>query len=202
MKSPLPEVGVSRETEDRLDAYLATLAEWNRRINLVAAAPLAEWRLRHVEDSLQLLPLMPAAGVMADLGSGGGLPGLILAAALPEREMHLVESDQRKCAFLLEAARRMGLRQVKVHPRRIETALLPPIAVLTARALAPLAKLLPHAERLLAPDGIAVFPKGRGAEAEIAEARARYAFDLETFASRTDPAATILRLGAIRALRG
>ena len=202
MKSPLPELDVSRETEERLQAYLATLAEWNRRINLVAAASSVEWRQRHVEDSLQLLPLVPEGGVLADLGSGGGLPGLILAAALPDRDVHLVESDQRKCAFLIEAARRMGLRQVKVHPKRIEVVSLPPIAGLTARALAPLARLLPSAERLLALDGVAIFPKGRGAETEIAEARASHAFDLETFASRTDPAATILRLGAIRALRG
>lgn len=197
----LPPPDVSRETRERLEAYLATLAEWNPRINLIAPGPAEGWRERHVEDSLQLMPLLPAEGPLGDLGSGGGLPGLVVAAAWPGREMHLVESDQRKCAFLLEASRRMGLRNVRVHAKRIEAVSLPSLAAVTARALASLDKLLAHAHRLLGPGGVAVFPKGRTAEEEIAEATRSWAFEIERFESRTDPAATILRLGAIRPVR-
>jgi 16S rRNA (guanine(527)-N(7))-methyltransferase RsmG len=197
VREALPEAPVSRETGARLATYLATLAEWNPRINLVAPAPAETWRRRHVEDSLQLLPLLPPAGPFGDLGSGGGLPGLVLAATT-EAEWHLVESDQRKCAFLREAARRMGLCNVTIHPVRIEASRLPPLAALTARALAPLEKLLPHAHRLLAPEGVAVFPKGRTAEQELTAASRAWLMRAERFASRTEPEATILRLSEIR----
>jgi 16S rRNA (guanine527-N7)-methyltransferase len=183
-------MSVSRETMDRIETYLALLERWNRRINLVG--PGDDWRRRHIEDSLQLLPLLPE-GPLADLGSGAGLPGLILAAAT-ETETHLVEADQRKSAFLREAARAMGLAQVTVHATRIENATLPPLATITARALAPLAALLPHAHRLLAPGGTAIFPKGRSAEAELTEAAARWHMQVERFPSRTDPSATIFRI--------
>lgn len=201
MRLPLPAPSVSRETEAALDAYLAALAEWNPRINLVAAAPPEAWRARHVEDSLQLLPLLPHDGPFADLGSGGGLPGLVLAAATGA-EWHLVESDRRKCAFLQEAARRMGLlARVRIHPARIKQVALPPLAALTARALAPLEKLLPHAHRLLAPGGVAIFPKGRQAEQELTAALPAWLMRVERFASRTEPDATILRLREIRPAR-
>jgi 16S rRNA G527 N7-methylase RsmG len=110
----------------------------------------------------------------------------------------LVESDRRKAAFLIEAAGRMGLPRVKVHAQRIEDATLPPIAVVTARALAPLDALLGYAARLLAPGGVAVLPKGRGAEQELTTAAAHWHFTAERFDSRTDPEATILRLSEIR----
>lgn len=201
MREALPPVAVSRETGAALETYLTLLAEWNPRINLVAPSPPASWRERHVEDSLQLLSLLPKDGPIADLGSGAGLPGLILAAAAPAAEFHLVESDQRKCAFLREAARRMALANVTVHPTRIEAARLPPLRAVTARALAPLEKLLPHAHRLLAPGGIAVFPKGKTAEQELTTAAPAWLMRAERFASRTDPEATILRLSEIRPAR-
>ncbi len=202
MSVTLPEADVSRETEAALESYLALLAEWNPRINLVASATIDEWRVRHVTDSTQLAPLFPTGpGPFADLGSGAGLPGLVLAAAGPAAEWHLIESDQRKSAFLREAARRMGLARVTVHAVRIEAAKLPPLRAVTARALAPLEKLLPHAHRLLAPDGVAVFPKGRMAEQELTAAGATWLMHAERFASRTDPEATILRLSEIRPAR-
>ncbi|WP_439596547.1 16S rRNA (guanine(527)-N(7))-methyltransferase RsmG [Falsiroseomonas sp.] len=182
----------------RLELYVDLLLRWNSRINLIGRATLDQLRQRHIEDCLQLAPLLPAGeGPMGDLGSGAGLPGLVLAIATA-RPMHLVESDRRKAAFLTEATAQLGLAGVTIHPTRIETARLPPLAILTARALAPLDTLLAHAARLLAPGGTAVFPKGRTAEAELAEAQARWSFTLNRFPSRTDPEATIFRLSDIR----
>jgi len=184
--------------DERLAAYRDLLLRWNRTINLVAARSAADIERRHIEDSLQLVPLLPGSGPIADLGSGAGLPGLVIAAALPDREIHLVESDRRKCAFLTEAAARLGLVHVRIHPRRIAAADLPPLAAVTARALAPLEALLAYAAQFLAPGGIAVFPKGRTAAQELTAAAAHWHFNVERFPSRTDPEATILRLSEIR----
>jgi 16S rRNA (guanine(527)-N(7))-methyltransferase RsmG len=188
------ELGVSRETEDRLRAFLALLLRWNGRINLVAEdSPDALWQ-RHILDSLQLLPLLPAApGSLTDLGSGGGFPGLVLALA-SGRETHLLESDRRKAAFLSEAARTLALPGVTVHPQRIERASPPPAIAVTARALAPLPLLLPLAAPLLAPGGVLLFPKGRNVEQELTTAAPHWNMRVERFPSRTDPSATILRL--------
>lgn len=191
-----PSLDVSRETEERLRTYLRLLLNWNARINLIAAAPEEEIWQRHVLDSWQMLPLLPA-GPLADLGSGGGLPGLVIAVGR-EEETHLVESDRRKAAFLMEAARSLGLAHVRVHPARIEAARLPPLRVVTARALAPLSDLLGHAARILGSGGVAVFPKGRNAEAELTAAAPHWLMQTERFQSRTDAQATILRLSEIR----
>jgi 16S rRNA (guanine527-N7)-methyltransferase len=193
-----PAFDVSRETRVRLEAYLALLGRWNARINLIGPSPPETWWARHVQDGLQLVPLLPeGCGPVADLGSGAGLPGLILAACVT-RPMHLVEADQRKCAFLREAAREMGLAHVTIHAQRIEAATLPPLACVTARALAPLTSLLAHAHKLVAADGVAIFPKGRMAEAELTEATARWHMEVERFISRTEADATILRIRELR----
>ena len=200
MKHPLTaaEFGVSRETEARLQDYVALLLRWNARINLVAASTLDDVWSRHVLDSLQLLPLLPdMPGSLTDLGSGAGFPGLVLAAA-SGRETHLVESDQRKCVFLREATRMLGLARIHIHPQRIETANPPPAIILTARALAPLTVLLRHSTTLLAPGGVALFPKGRTANDELTAAAAHWTMHVERFPSRTEPAATLLRLSEIR----
>lgn len=191
-----PSLDVSRETEERLRTYLRLLLNWNARINLIAGADEEEAWHRHVLDSWQLLPLLPP-GPLADLGSGGGLPGLVIAIGRAE-ETHLIESDRRKAAFLMEAARALGLHHVRVHPARIEAARLPPLQVVTARALAPLTDLLGHAARILASGGAAVFPKGRNAEAELTAAAPHWLMRTERFPSRTDAQATILRLSEIR----
>jgi len=198
VKQAIPALAPDPARDARLAAYRDLLLRWNATINLVSAKTAAELDERHIADSLQLVPLLPEDGPIADLGSGGGLPGIVIAAALPDREIHLVESDKRKCAFLIEAAGTLGLAKVKVHARRIEQAALPPIAAVTARALAPLPALLGHAAGLLAPGGIAVLPKGRSAEQELTSASAHWHFTIERFESRTDPEATILRLSEIR----
>jgi 16S rRNA (guanine527-N7)-methyltransferase len=198
VKHPIPGLPPDATRDARLATYTDLLLRWNATINLVSARTASEVEQRHIADSLQLLPLLPPAGPIADLGSGAGLPGLVLAAALPEREVHLVESDRRKSAFLIDAAGRMGLARVTIHPQRIEQAILPPIAAMTARALAPLETLLGFAVRILAPGGVAILPKGRNAEQELTAAAAHWHFTIERFESRTDPEATILRLSEIR----
>ncbi|WP_135468314.1 16S rRNA (guanine(527)-N(7))-methyltransferase RsmG [Crenalkalicoccus roseus] len=197
-----PALTVSRETEARLREFLALLRRWNLRINLVADRDeTALWR-RHVLDSLQLVPLLPeGAGPIVDLGSGAGFPGLVLAM-VTGRPTHLIESDRRKAAFLGEAARSLGLGVVTVHPHRIEAAAPPPAAVVTARALAPLPELLRYAHPLLAPGGVALFPKGRRVQEELTAAVRGWTMHVERFPSRTDPVATILRLSEIHPAAG
>jgi 16S rRNA (guanine527-N7)-methyltransferase len=199
IRAALPHVPpLGPEAEAKLDAFLELLLLWNGRINLVAEREPDAIRKRHIADSLQLLPLLPPGEEpIGDLGSGGGFPGLVLAIAAG-RPVHLVESDRRKAAFLNEAAARLGLDKLRVHPSRIEQVALPPLAAVTARALAPLRDLLPHAARLLAPEGFAIFPKGRSAEAELTAALPGWTLRVERFASRTDPEATIFRLSDIR----
>ncbi len=201
MKHHIAELPPDPARDQRLGVYRDLLLKWNASINLVAGKTAAEVDRRHIADSLQLTPLMPIHGAIADLGSGGGLPGIVLAAAFPEREIHLVESDRRKAAFLIEVAGTLKLSRVKIHPERIEQARLPPIAVVTARALAPLDALLRFASKLLAPGGVAVLPKGRSVEQELTSATRHWHFLTERFASRTDPEATILRLSEIRLVR-
>lgn len=190
------ETGVSRETLDRLAAYEATLRKWQPKINLVGPSTLPDaWR-RHFLDSAQLLPLLPeGTRVLVDLGSGAGFPGLVLAI-LGVPEVHLIESDSRKCAFLREAARAADAR-VTVHNKRIEAA--PPIVadVVTARALAPLNDLLGWAHPFIGNRGVAVFPKGQNVADELTDTTKYWMMRTERFDSRTDPTGTILRVSGI-----
>jgi 16S rRNA (guanine527-N7)-methyltransferase len=187
---------VSRETKDRLVAYIDLLLRWNRTINLIARGDESVIWERHIADALALLPLLPPDFPRAiDLGSGAGLPGLILAIATG-KPFDLVEADQRKAAFLREAARATHA-PMTVHAARIETVSLPPAPLITARALAPLPTLLRWAERFLAPGGVCIFPKGRSAADELTAAAAQWHMHVERFASPTDPQATILRISEI-----
>jgi len=187
----------SLEAVGRFDAYRDLLLRWNDRINLISGETLADIDQRHIADCAQLAPLLPPDGPIADLGSGAGLPGIVLAILHPGREIHLVEADKRKAAFLVEASAQVKLPMVRVHACRIENAKLPPLVAITARALAPLVSLLPYAAKFLAPDGVAVFPKGKTAEKELTEAAQDWHFMVERFPSATNPEATILRLSNI-----
>lgn len=188
---------VSRETLERLDCIAALLIRWQKTINLVAPASIpALWR-RHVADSLQLVKYAPpGAGRWVDLGSGGGFPGLVVAAALAGGgfRMHLVESDQRKAAFLREAARQADL-PVEVHTARIEAVapqLAPGSHVVSARALAPLPALLDLAAPFLASGAVGLFLKGRDAERELTEARKGWTLDCALHPSLTDPEGRVI----------
>lgn len=190
------EAGVSRETCERLAVYGEVLRRWQAKINLVGPSTLADvWR-RHFLDSAQLHPLLPeSAGVLVDLGSGAGFPGLVLAV-LGVPEVHLVESDTRKAAFLREAARAAGAN-VTVHAKRIEMVTGVNADVVTARALAPLTDLLAWTHPFVGSRGVAVFPKGQNVGAELDEAAKSWAFAVERLPSRTDPSGTILRVRGI-----
>ena len=185
------------EIEARFAAYRDLLLRWNTRINLISGQTATEIDQRHIADCAQLLPLLPPEGPIADIGSGAGLPGLVLAIMQPEREIHLVESDKRKAAFLVEASAHLKLPMVRVHARRAENAKLAPLSAITARAFAPLDTLLPYAAHFLAQGGVAIFPKGKTAEKELTEAALGWHFTCERFPSTTNPEATILRLSNI-----
>jgi 16S rRNA (guanine527-N7)-methyltransferase len=188
---------VSRETLDRLDRFVRLLLQWQQRLNLIAASTEAKIWTRHVADSLQLIPLAPGARIWADLGSGGGFPGVVIACALadtPGAHVHLVESTGKKAAFLREAIKLVGV-PATVHAMRVEDfAKAPPglIEVVTARALAPLPKLLTLANPLLKSGTFALFPKGQDVEAELTEAAKCWKIQASLALSRTDPKARIV----------
>lgn len=190
------ETGVSRETLDRLAAYEVTLRKWQPKINLVGPSTLPDaWR-RHFLDSAQLFPLIPeSARVLVDLGSGAGFPGLVLAI-MGVPEVHLVESDARKCVFLREAARAANAK-VTVHNKRIEAVTGIEADVVTARALAPLTDLLAWAYPFIGNRGVAVFPKGQNVAEELTDTTKYWKMRTERFDSRTDPTGTILRVSGI-----
>lgn len=170
------------------------MLRWNATINLVSRRDVAHLWDRHIADSIQLSTfahLWPPRAI--DLGSGGGFPGLVLSIAYG-LEVDLIEEDQRKCAFLREAARLTGA-PARVHAVRIEAAEIEPAPLITARALAPLDRLLALAAPLLAPGGECWFLKGREAEAEIAAAAVGWRFEVERRPSRTDPAGSLVRIG-------
>ena len=184
---------VSRETLLTLQTFAALLLKWNRTLNLVARHDEKSIWQRHIADSLQLARWMaPRPERAIDLGSGAGFPGLVLAIAT-QVPFDLVEADQRKAAFLREAARATGA-PVHVHAIRIETASLPLAPLVTARAVAPLAKLLALAAPLLAPRGECLFLKGAGVESELTRASAEWHMQLQRIPSRTAPGASILRI--------
>ncbi|WP_369822911.1 16S rRNA (guanine(527)-N(7))-methyltransferase RsmG [Acetobacter sp. DmW_043] len=161
-------ISVSRETEERLKCFVELLLKWNPRINLVSPKDIHQVWERHVQDSLQIVPLLAGAQSFTDLGSGGGFPGIVAAIAtgIPAT---LVESDQRKAVFLREAAR-LTEAPVTVLAERIEKVDIAPADVVTARALAALPKLLEWTAPLLKKEGRAVFLKGQNAINEIKDA--------------------------------
>jgi 16S rRNA (guanine527-N7)-methyltransferase len=190
-------VPVSRETAARLDRFVATLLRWQPRINLIAPSTEQNLWTRHVADSLQLVALAPGARVWADLGSGAGFPGLVIACALADLagvRIHLVETNLKKIAFLREAVRATGVPAI-VHAEKIETfAASPPepIEVVVARALAPLPRLMPLAYPLLKSGAFGLFPKGQDVAPELTEVSKCWKIQASLTASRTDPKAHIV----------
>lgn len=191
-------MSVSRET-DQLTLYAALIRKWNPAINLVAPSTLDDLETRHVFDSAQLAHASSTArGTWADLGSGGGLPGIVLGIARPDLELTLVESDRRKCSFLRTVIRELDLNNVGVLNNRIEEAAPLSARNISARALAPLPLLMSYIDRHLAKDGTAWLMKGRNWQSEVAKARLSWQFDLNIHASKTDPDAAILEITGIR----
>jgi 16S rRNA (guanine527-N7)-methyltransferase len=183
---------VSRETLARLKAYADVLMDWNARHNLVAKSTLPDLWRRHFWDSAQLAPLVPpAARSLADLGSGAGFPGLVLAAIFPGLAVTLHEATTKKCAFLRLAADRMAV-PVTIQNARLED--LPPTRfdVVTARALAPLPQLLGYAQNFVGPNSVCLFLKGQNVVAELTEAHKCWNMKPSQVPSQTDPSAAIV----------
>lgn len=201
MDSP---VNVSRETDSRLRRYHQLLNEWQGMMNLVSKNSLPDAWSRHFEDSLQLLPLLPAGpAVLADLGSGAGFPGLVVAIARPDIKVHLFESTGKKCRFLETVSRETDI-PVSIHNVRIESVDGTFKAdIVTARALANLSVLLDYAAPWVKanPAVSLIFMKGAQADSEVAEARKSWVFDLKEVQSRTEENAKILILTNVRRAR-
>lgn len=193
----LDRLNVSRETFPRLERYVDLLLSWQARINLIGPATVSSVWERHILDSLQLLPLLPpGTRVLAELGSGAGIPGLVLAIAAG-LEAHLYESNGKKTAFLREAARQTGTR-AHVHAIRLETlkteTKLPPVDCVVARALAPLPLLLDYAEPFLSRGAVGLFHKGQDVDAELTEATKYWKMKVTKHASLFDSRGTILEI--------
>jgi 16S rRNA (guanine527-N7)-methyltransferase len=189
---------VSRETAERLDRFVELLLTWQRATHLIAPSTLPNLWTRHILDSLQLLALAGDARRWVDVGTGGGFPGLVIACALagvPGAVVHLVESNAKKAAFLREACR-VTDAPARVHRERMEDFAVRfqnGLQIVTARAVAPLKSLLNLCFPLLADSrAMALFPKGRSAEAELAEAAAAFTMNAQLVPSRTDPMGRIL----------
>lgn len=189
---------VSRETQDRLRRYHDLLLRWTERINLIAPSTRGDAWSRHIADSAQLWQHAPEnAKTWADLGAGGGLPGLVIAilAAGEQTELRvtLIESDRRKAAFLQHAVGQLGL-DACVLASRVEAAGVPPQDVISARALAPLGRLITLSRPLLHDRSIMLFPKGRSALSELTEAERSWHIRYEVVPSRIDEGGTIIKI--------
>jgi 16S rRNA (guanine527-N7)-methyltransferase len=184
--------GVSRETLARLKGYADVLADWNALHNLVAKSTLPDLWRRHFWDSAQLAPLIPdTARTLADLGSGAGFPGLVLAVMFPKLAVTLHEATTKKCAFLQAAADRMGV-SVTIQNVRLEDLPAKAFDVVTARALAPLPKLLEYAQNFVGPGSICLFLKGQNVGAELTRAHKYGKFEASQAPSQTDPSGAIV----------
>jgi len=188
---------VSRETLEKLDAYVALLLKWQPIKNLVGPSTLPTIWSRHVLDSLQILDYLPTEKIIVDLGSGAGFPGLVIASVLasrPEACVHLVESNGRKAAFLREVIRTLNL-PAEVHNCRIEdakSALPETIDCVTARALASLKELLEMQTQISKKPCKSIYLKGQDIEFELTEAAKYWSIDYQIFPSVTDPAGRVL----------
>jgi len=185
-----------------MQAYLALLTEWNEKMNLVGPSALAEFWPRHAYDSAQLLRFAPEAVTWADLGAGAGFPGLVLAILLkgrPGAKVHLVESMAKRCRFLGEVAHALAL-PVEIHNARAEDLGIR-VDIVTARACAPLPRLLGYAEPYLRKGATGLFLKGQDVVSELTEAAKYWKFEAELSASSSSPDGRILQVKGLSRVR-
>ena len=192
-------IGADSRIEARLDTYVDLLARWRKATNLMSESAFLQVWARHIADSAQLLAFAPLARRWVDLGSGAGFPGMVIAIQLAEiegAEVHCIESDQRKCAFLRAVARATAA-PAHIHATRIETldpAMLNPVDAVTSRALAPLPRLVGLASPWLTRGAIGIFPRGRS-EASLSETSSdAFEFRFESLPSKLDRDARIVRV--------
>lgn len=203
---------VSRETLDRLITYADLLTTWQRTMNLVAPKTLGEAWHRHFADSAQIVALAPARGTWVDFGAGAGFPGLVAAILRAEQgagRVVLIESDARKCAFLAEVVRRTGVGRliaVDIMNLRVEQAAtrgkLAQVNVVSARAVAPLERLLELSQGLFGPETVGLFLKGRSVTAEVAAAEVAWRFTYRLLPSRTDKEGVVVEIRDPRPVTG
>ena len=187
------QLDVSRETLRKLDEYVALVEKWQPRVNLVSPASLPDIWMRHIWDSAQLAPLIPSGSPrLLDVGSGAGFPGLVLAI-LTDADCHLVESDQKKAIFLRTVIRECGL-SATVHNHRIETLPCLEASIITARALAPLDRLLSLLDGQLRPGTRCLFLKGAQAEVELAAVQKMPNLAWRRHPSLTNPEGSVIDL--------
>ena len=192
--------GVSASVLEKFETYAELLRRWQSAVNLVADTSLDDMWRRHFADSAQLLNLAPEAKFWLDLGSGGGFPGMVIAIMLvdqPGAKVMLIESRARKCAFLAEVARATGA-PVEIRQSRVESTRIPPNVVapdiVTARALAPLDRLLELAAPWFGPTTRGLFLKGSQAREEIKAAERRWTFHVKLAKSQTDDSGRIVEI--------
>jgi len=192
------ELNVSRETLGLLSIYQALLVKWQKKTNLVAPSTIDDYWIRHVADSIQCRHIKPDARHWVDIGSGGGFPGLVVAADFagqPDHSMVLVESNAKKCAFLREVSRKLGLGAEVVNDR-IENYIRPDNApdVVTARALSNLNALLSYCEPWISAKCVGLFHKGREYRREIEDCYDKWQFDLIEHRSKVSEESVILEI--------
>lgn len=192
-------LGADLEFARRLDTYVELLGRWRRITNLISEATFPDVWVRHIADSGQLLAYAPEARRWVDMGSGAGFPGLVIAmqlAGTPGAEIHCIEADQRKCAFLREVARQTGA-PARIHAMRLET-IAPetfgPVDAVCARALAPLPRLVEFAKEWIGAGAVGLFPRGKSADEQIEALPEARSYRTETFASKIDPNSQIVRI--------
>jgi 16S rRNA (guanine527-N7)-methyltransferase len=191
----ITDFGVSRESIGKLKLYVNILTNWQTKINLIGNSTVDGVWERHILDSVQLLPLLPAhTRIIAELGSGAGIPGLVISIA-GGFEPHLYESNIKKCAFLREAARVVGVN-AHIHNVRMERlgahVPVPTVDCVVARAVAPLSLLLEYAEPFLAKGATALFQKGQDVDSELTEATKYWKMEIEKHPSATESNGVIL----------
>ena len=206
MTTTIAGLDVSRETLDALQHFDSALRKWTKQINLISRNTVDDIWTRHIVDSAQVWPLVPQSTQhLVDIGSGGGLPAIVIAILAKEKspslQITLIESDQRKCAFLRSMSRELSLG-LNIIADRIEDAPPQSADVLTARALASLSDLFPHIQRHIAPHGRALLLKGRTHASEVETARQSWQFSLTAHPSLTADDARILEVGDIHRVTG
>ncbi len=196
----LDDLNVSRETFERLTKYVELVKRWNPKINLVSRNSLNDIWTRHIKDSVQVYRYAGNFSNWVDLGSGGGFPGMVCAIVAieenPSAQFTLIESDQRKSAFLRNVARKCQAN-CRVISKRIEA--VDPLGadILSARALAELGVLLSFCDRHLGDSGVALLPKGATWKKELDDARKEWNFQAEPITSLTEPQAVILKIKGV-----
>lgn len=207
MKKFMDTYNVSRETFERLKTYEASLHEWQKKFNLVSNASLEDAWNRHFQDSAQLFKFIPkSAKNIVDFGSGAGFPGMVLAIMAAEKTPYLnfflIESILKKTLYLNEVKKLTGIDNVEIINDRIENIKIPPVDVITSRAMCSLKELLSYAAKFSSKKTLCIFPKGKKFQEEIAEAKKSWNFNCEIMPSEQSDEGVILLITDIKKHKG